>query len=190
MKKICALLGAVAILFGAAVPTQAKDYNRIGVTYEGEMVDGDGHDFNLNGFGLGYIHGFGLSNRVPVYLETGLKFATGWGTKHDVDYTLLNLQIPLNVAYRVQLPRHAMSLVPYAGFNFKFNCYYNGEYKGHDYNLFDDPYDANVFQLGWHIGLGFNYSAFYAGMSFGIDFMRLAHGQHTMTFNIGVGYNF
>ena len=60
MKKIYALLGAVAILFGAAVPTQAKDYNRIGVTYEGEMVDGDGHDFNLNGFGLGYIHGFGL----------------------------------------------------------------------------------------------------------------------------------
>ena len=63
------------------------------------------------------------------------------------------------------------------------------------YNMFDKD-DVGKdgqwkrFQLGWHIGVGATYKAFYLGLSYGTDFMELAKKLNTSTFKIGVGYNF
>lgn len=46
------------------------------------------------------------------------------------------------------------------------------------------------FQLGWHIGAGFNYNQFYVGLSYGTDFIKIAEKVNTGTFSLGIGYNF
>lgn len=63
------------------------------------------------------------------------------------------------------------------------------------FSMFDKDYTGKDgqwkrFQLGWHIGVGVNYKAFYLGLSYGTDFMTIAKKVNTSTFKVGVGYNF
>lgn len=46
------------------------------------------------------------------------------------------------------------------------------------------------FQMGWHIGVGFNYNAFNFGISYGTDFIKLCKKTSTSTLAVGVGINF
>ncbi|MCM1370206.1 MAG: porin family protein [Candidatus Amulumruptor caecigallinarius] len=196
MKKFFAVaaLAAVAV-FGSNVKANAEDYNRVGLSYEMEMMNQKhGSDVNFNGFGVSYIHGFGLSSSTPIYLETGLKYMAGWGSKNDVDYSIMNFNIPVNVAYKFNFSDDTMSLVPYLGLNFKVNALAKAKIGGHSQNLFKDVneggIDANVFQMGWHVGLGYNYKMIYVGAEFGTDFIKFADNVHTMNLGVTVGYNF
>lgn len=55
------------------------DYNRIAVSYNNTHFGfneylGSDNNFNLNGFGVNYIHGFSVSKRFPIFVETGVNF--------------------------------------------------------------------------------------------------------------------
>lgn len=204
-------LVAVAMVTIFAFQGQAQDYNRLGLSYELEFLNPKyGDNTNLNSFGVGYLHGFGLSSSVPIYLETGLKMTAGfWGEseedsdeKYSVNIQKLSFAVPVNVAYRFNVG-NGLSIQPYLGLNLKLNALlqtketyseegYDDEKETYNWLKGDDA--ASVFQLGWHVGAGLNYHWLYFGLSYGTDFIKLnTHKDasiNSSTFNVTVGYNF
>ncbi len=134
--------------------------------------------------------------------------------------TTLSVSIPVNVAYKFNInndfsihPYLGLNLKfnALAQNKYKFDCedsdiqddvddLSDKEFEDsfgvpRSYSMFDKDYTGKDgqwkrFQLGWHIGVGVNYKAFYVGLSYGTDFMELAKKLNTSTFKIGVGYNF
>ncbi len=217
-------LAAVAMTLLFALQGNAQDFNRIGLSYELETLNQKhGDNWNLNGFGIGYLHGFQLSSKVPVYLETDLKITAGfWGDsekddedqygyiEYNYNLTKLSIAVPVNVSYMLKL-QNGISIQPYLGLNFKINALANYKTEGNLYEEEDNYYElvdsasetvnllkgegsANVFQLGWHVGVGFNYRWFNFGLGYGTDFINFSsHKPYTIsssTFSLTVGYNF
>jgi len=177
-----------------------NDYNRIGVSYNNEhygfndeMKADMGMDgIGLNGFGIDYIHGFHISESLPLFLETGLNFNYNFGSKDLIDedddtFTLkmqdMNFQVPVNVAWRFGITED-LSIAPYVGLNFKLHLMsrMKGEYDGADTEWIDVFSDSdedmgdkdetwNRFQMGWHVGVGFQYQPLYLGVQYGTDFI-------------------
>lgn len=125
----------------------AEDYNRIGISYNNNhfgfnnwlkdgafegLIDG----ISLNGFGINYTHGFGLSQSTPIFIETGINANFGFGStdtqltfsdgyddysgKLELKAQNINLQVPVNFVYRIAASDD-VTIAPYAGLNFKFN---------------------------------------------------------------------
>lgn len=213
-------LVAVAMTLVFALQGHAQGYNRIGLSYELETLSQKHADnTNLNGFGIGYLHGFRLSSSVPVYLETGLKMTAGFWSdseteddyniyEYDYNMTKLSLAVPVNASYRFDL-KNGMSIQPYLGLNFKFNLLADCKIKESEYdeddfeliesdsvtiNLLKGENAANVFQLGWHVGVVYNYRWLNFGLSYGTDFIKFSsqkpYSVNSSTFNVTVGYNF
>lgn len=224
-------------------------YNRFSVSYINETIKPDFKDADnqsTSGFGLKYIHGFSLSNTLPLFLETGLDlhvgfwsdtndYTVGYGNEsygyvpYDAEWkqklTTMNLAIPVNIAYKFNI-NEDFSIQPYLGLNFKFNVLgkiknsieitdnasnagelqekiddlSDKEFEEHfmkkEVNMFDKDDTGSKdsawkrFQMGWHIGVGFNYKAFNIGVSYGTDFIALCKKTNTSTFAVGVGFNF
>lgn len=168
-------------------------YNLVGVSYDNLRLSGKNYDFGndkswgLNGFGVEYTHGFSLSSSLPMYLEAGFKFNIGYGSKSiDEDYDdysykikmqMMRLNVPVSYAWRFNVG-DGMAVTPYAGLDFRFNVL--GRIKANDdewmsvFNEDDMGEDEtwNRFQLGWHIGVGFNYKHLYVGVNYGTDFIN------------------
>ncbi len=199
MKKTIVTTAACLLALGTTLPANAEGYNRAGLSYDLEMMSGGGDSESLNGFGLSYTHGFSVSPKLPMYVETGLKMYMGfYGDKiggADVNLTKLTFAIPVNFTYKFPFAANKMSISPYVGLNFKLNALAKMKASVGGYSetvsLFDkDTWDANVFQMGWHIGANYQYSCFYAGLSFGTDFIRFAEDVNTSNFAVTVGYCF
>ena len=90
----------------------------------------------MTGFSLGYTKGFSIAKQVPLFLEVGInaRYAFKKLDKDDMDaledmdgyemeckYSLLSLDVPLNIAYKFSFPNSNVALVPYIGINFKGN---------------------------------------------------------------------
>lgn len=183
------------------------DYNRASVMY----VNRDYGNFSTNGFELGYVHGFSFTKKVPLFFQTGLKMDMGfWGSsgsdvfddiklKGNLDVTTMSFSVPLDIAYKVVLgDSRSVALTPYAGLNAKLNALADvkakvsagGQSASETVSLFDDA-GMRRFQLGWHVGVGLSFSRLYVGAQYGTDFISIVEeGNHTPTFNIGVGFNF
>ncbi|MCM1503645.1 MAG: porin family protein [Muribaculum sp.] len=192
---------------GSSSSADTDGYNRVGISYENVNIDPKGGDgIGLNGFGISYIHGFSVSSTLPIFVETGLKYSAGFHSDSEGDYydddleikhTFMSLSVPVNVAYKFAVGE-GMSIQPYLGLNLKLHLVgkekyeYDGESES--ISVFDDDdMDGDAwkrFQLGWHIGAGFNYNKFYVGLSYGTDFIKIAKKVNTGTFSVGVGYNF
>lgn len=203
MKKIFLSAVMTALFVCGTQTVKAEDYNRLGVSYELENWNvKHGDNIALNGVGVNYIHGFGLSKNVPVYIETGVKLMAGFGQlKEDgekYDYSTMNVSVPANVAYKFSFADGNMALTPYFGVNFKFNVLAKEKSDGYTFNLLkdidDDGADASIFQAGWHIGLGYNFRSAYIGVEFGTDFNNFVSvGDYKISsnnFNVTLGYNF
>ncbi len=157
--------------------------------------------------GIGANFGFYSDVIDPDFLECG---------ELKSKMTTISLSIPVNVAYKFNV-NSDFSIQPYLGLNLKFNVFAQSKQSasiddeeyfenrfGEDYDLdrYEEKYNMfdkddvgkdgqwKRFQLGWHIGVGATYKAFYLGLSYGTDFMELAKKLNTSTFKIGVGYNF
>lgn len=175
-----------------SVEKQKKGYNRLSVAYDAEFYTGDAllKSITGNGFNVMYNHGFGLSSKIPIFLEVGvgLGYNVGKNTQYEegnyedkLQLSNLWLKVPVNVSYKVNLT-DKISLLPYTGINFKVNAlgdykieeYYKGEKEDEDsYSIFDDDMGGKRFQMGWQIGVGVNISKLYVGIQYGIDFMPL-----------------
>ncbi len=219
MKIKALILGAAMAV--AAFPVMADGYNRVTVSYENESYSpgGDFDDmkgFSANGFGIEYTRGFGVAS-FPLYIEAGLKATFGfhnesekeYGVKIEDKFTAISLNIPVNVAYRIDLGANNMSVTPYTGLNFRVRCTaqnkltasYQGEKESETVSWFDsDEWDptAKRFQMGWNIGARFNYGPFGIGLGYTLDFMRFYNVDEdgykghisTGTFNVGLSYTF
>lgn len=175
-------------------------YNRIGLSFNNTTFssNSDAEDIfdgsiSTNGFGIDYIHGFSLSSSMPMFIETGANLNFNFGSKGYEGSKLLvqnfNLQIPVNYVYRFTLADN-FSLAPYVGLNFKLNLatrfketledgyiWDNGSEEDSDWeSAFDKDTMGNDgtwnrFQMGWHIGVGVQYSKLHLGLQYGTDFI-------------------
>lgn len=121
-------------------------WQRVTVSFNPTKISYDYDDadpMKMTGFSVGYAKGFSIAKQVPLFLEAGInaQFAfkkldredledtgfdapsTGGSNEYDIEtkFTTMNLNIPVNLAYKFSLNNGKTSLVPYAGINFKFN---------------------------------------------------------------------
>lgn len=226
MKKVFLTLACAA----CTMALSAEDYNRIGISFdhtgysfnkelwatENSNLKDPVKGFGMNGVGINYIHGFSLSESIPLYLETGANIDFMFGSKKIYDdaeskNTLktsnINMQVPVNIAYKFNI-NDDFSITPYLGINFKvnFSTKFKGEYenkitgekeKTDWFSLYSsedivkyysgwEPEDGpisdeakekaddlkwNRFQMGWQVGVGFQYKPIYLGVQWGTDFI-------------------
>jgi len=236
MKKFITLAAVCGLAFSASAQLASdmdlktldapSSYNLVGISYDNTSLNGKNYEFGdndkslgLNGFGLEYVHGFSVSSTLPMYVEAGLKFSMGFGSKSEKEnryewkesYQMMRLSIPVSYAYRFNIG-DGMSLTPYAGLDFRFNLTAKGKYEetydgdtdeGDWVSFFDEDKVGkddtwNRFQMGWHIGARFEYSRIFLGVNYGTDFLKLynydeSDGKaHINTGNLAVtvGYRF
>lgn len=187
-----------AALIAASVSMNAQDYNRVALSYDYtglnfnkdmDMFDTEkAETLGTNGFGLNYIHGFGVANNMFVETGANVDFLFGSRTEKfdEGEYTFktqnINLQVPVNFVYRFNITE-GVSIDPYVGLNFKLH--FSERLKEGDdeddkwMSVFDDgqggmgskDYTWNRFQMGWHVGVGVNYEKYYLGVQVGTDFI-------------------
>lgn len=117
----------------------------------------------------------------------------GYSSTGKVSTKFLGLTVPVNVVYKWNVPNTDVNIAPYVGIYFRGNLLgktkneWEYSYSGYGYSksdsgesdfswfndLDDDEepgYEASRFSFGWNIGLGFEYSKFYVGVSYAKDF--------------------
>lgn len=180
------------------------------------------------GFSLGYSRTFGLSQNIPLFLEVGggLQYShknydySIEGYKKNLDFSqsfnMISLKVPVNIAYKFDIPNSTVSIIPYTGFHFRFNIVgttknnfegdwddlYEYERKeveeidGESINVFDKDdmgsSDAtwNRFQIGWHIGTNVTFGKFLVGVDYGLDFSEISKNTTINGATIRLGYTF
>jgi len=197
-----------------------ENWNRVFVSYNPMSLKTsieDGADLDLNGFSVGYSHGFSLSRNLPLFIELAPQVTYAFAKEDTIDIleegsyyeeiaaeisrSYLALNVPVSVAYKFSLRNENISLVPYLGLNFRGNILAkekftsDGESDGAKMNCFDEndmgeDYTWNRFQLGGQVGVGMNYKHLYVGVGYTFDFMELAKKTKVSMVNITVGYNF
>lgn len=187
---------------------------------------------SANGFGINYTHGFGLGEKpmfIETGLSFVAAFGKT-NDVVDVDYyyddfstwheKLQNmfLSVPVNYVYRFNVGEK-FTIAPYAGINFKLNLigkmkeHYEDEdgveesewinvYSSDEKNMGDKDLTWNRFQMGWQVGVGFEYSKVYLGVQYGTDFIpayshKFSEGGISLTpkvntgaLKVSVGYTF
>ncbi len=210
LYKALALAGVLAVAGSAS----AEDYNRVAISYDNTHY-GYNKDykaeydvdpsFSTNGFGLNFIHGFSLSNNLPMFLEVGGNVNFNFYSKTDESsiwdeplkyksqFQNINMQVPVNFVWRFNVVED-FTIAPYVGLNFKLNfmsrmrAYIDGDWEDKAEedetkewtNLFSDSKDKGVgdkdltwnrFQMGWHVGVTFQYTQWSLGVQYGTDFI-------------------
>lgn len=109
--------------------------------------------------------------------------------------TNINLRVPVNFVYRFNVSDD-FKIAPYVGINFKLNLVtkykdtfdsslskdvleaagieegdWVNVYSDSKENMGDGDYTWNRFQMGWQIGVGFEYQKYYLGVQYGTDFI-------------------
>lgn len=192
--------GCMLAIAGTAM---AEGYNRAGLTYNlghynfnKEMKDEAGFSgFCTNGFGLNYVHGFGLSESLPMYLEVGGELNFNFANKKTFEdkedgiktfmlFQDINLNIPVNFTWQFDITDD-IKIAPYTGFSFKIHMMsrtkdkvegYGQKDESKWYSVYDKGEDAmdgdtwNRFQMGWQIGANGIYKNKYTvGLEYGYD---------------------
>ncbi len=170
----------------------ASGYNRIYVGPSVMRLTNFGYeqDVYLGGH-LGYQRGINLTkDRIPLFLQLGAEavYQTAEyisdvpvfdviGDKFqfiDGRYHFMSVSIPVNVSYR--FGKENFSVEPFLGMNFRGNIIGKLKYEdGSESDFFDS--DANRFQFGLNVGVGFNIYKFYVGYKFTPDFTNYEDGD-------------
>lgn len=222
MKKFFALaVMALAVAGVAKADDEIADYNRVAVSYDNTYYHNNWKEsdanWSTNGFGLNYIHGFKLSSSMPMFIELGgnidFMFYSDSEKDEGITYTDriqdINLQVPVNYTYRFNVADN-FSIAPYLGLNFKLHLLTQerGEVKGHGVNEKSDWvsfFDKDKvgegykrFQMGWQVGVNFQYTKFSLGIQYGTDFIPFfsykggdkTYRVNTNNLKVLVGYTF
>lgn len=130
---------------GSSYKVDLNGWDRVTVSFSPlkYITDIKGEDgFNMTGFSLGYEKGFSIAKNLPIFVATGVNMqyafksldhedlseaigsycSVSWnGGNYDLkaSYSTLNLKVPVNLAYKFTFGD--VSLIPYAGLNFKLN---------------------------------------------------------------------
>lgn len=190
------MIAIIAIIFNgfttyevAAQTTESSSfssgYNNLSLLYRNIDIE----DYNMNGFGIEWLHGFSVSAQYPVYIETGAGLNMGLkdaGSGAWAGYGYLN--VPVNGTYRFSLPNSNLNLSPYFGFVLKGNIIGTEDIATETQTWYSD-FNFKRFQMGWHIGCSLNYKKLHASISYGTDFIKIAKKTNVGTFSIGIGFN-
>lgn len=183
----------------------------------------------LNGLGLQYNYGIGIGN-LPMNVELGAKFSVGFlGKSYHEDEVnfkfntqMMRLSIPISYIYHFHL-KNNISIAPYVGLDFRLNLladtkvvgqveYYDPDTETYDIEEEDYKYSwfdkdemglnpAKRFQMGWHLGVRFEFNKVLLGIEGGTDFLPFwnytymankTKKEHINTSNlaISIGYKF
>ena len=207
---------------GSVLSMDTESYNRIYVGYSPFNAkykgDNNAKDLKMNGFTAGYLHGFSLSEKLPLFLEVGgnIQYFMGkqdgeivhndlYVEKTKSKYSLLSLNIPVNLAYKFSFADNTLGVTPFVGLNFRANLmgklkrestysYMEGS-ESTDCSLFDDSTDKmgddawKRFQVGFNAGVNLNYKAFSLGVYYTADFMpisKLKDENKEIKYNVGI----
>lgn len=207
---------------GSRMIKDTRDYNRFEFGYLPSAMSFDYDDApddeKFKGFEVGYIHGFNLTKKLPLFLELGgqiqyRSYKDSWsgeiyyeGYYFDTDITykekLLSINIPVNLTYRLNINKD-FAISPFFGFDFRINVIgkrpitveVEGESADEDYNLFDEDEMGKDntwkrFQAGWHIGVNLDWKALHVGVAYGTDMNEIAEKTKFKTTTVALGFNF
>ncbi|MDO4933924.1 MAG: hypothetical protein Q4E71_04885 [Prevotella sp.] len=200
-------LGASAQLVSSNTLTNkaSKNYSRLSVSYNSISMDKDWIDGGMNGFSLAWTKGISVSSSTPLFIETGLgatfAFKSDDNKYADVSHKFIGVTVPINLAYKWNISNTDINLIPFVGVYLRGNLYGNTNYSNDEYdidedtNWFDDYDDDGMeaarLSFGWNIGVGFEYSKLYVGLSYGSDFNEfIEKADKPGIFSATVGFNF
>ena len=188
---IRAFIFCVALLWGLLSTFCAKaqeSYNKVALGFESTHVTYDEDPTDVTrGISLGYAHGFGLSQNIPLFIETGAKLAWTHSVTHRNESLLsstekvdfLNVSLPVDFGYKFGLFSDNLGLMLFTGPNFRFNVIGRrqmtiGErekhYDSENFLKRDTDYAANIFQFGWRLGATVSHGPFSIGYALTYDF--------------------
>lgn len=223
MKKFLTIALGILTLGTASMAAQddaPATIQRVSVMYDLNTLSPKyGDNSYFNGVGAGYTIDFRVSNTLPLYVGTGLNLRAVFDKDKIIfsdDYdpvninvksTLLNLNLPINVSYRVPVADN-FYLTPQVGLDFRVQLFGQSRLDLDGYfpeidrtvseksklNLFskDDLGNEHLrrFQMGWHAGLNFEYCRVNLGLSYGTDFVKIHKNVGGSNFLVSLGYTF
>ncbi|MGI6233462.1 MAG: porin family protein [Prevotella sp.] len=168
------------------------------VNSDADDLDGGNAKTGLN---VGFVVGTQLTDRAPLYFETGLYYTEKGGKGyHDgskFTYGLNYLEVPLLLKYKYSVAPD-FTIEPFMGGYLA--CGVSGKIKDYGnreaYSSFDSDYDSSFkrFDGGLRLGCGFGFQMLYLGVSYDIGLANVGRSDfddtHTGTLNINVGVNF
>lgn len=165
------------LLLAAVSGASAQDYDKVSLSYDntkyainasvGAITTNS--DMQLNGLGVGYVHGFGVHKNLFVEAGANLNFLAG--SKNQVSMQNFNATIPVNVVYSFPITK-GVTITPYAGLNAKANIVTRGKANDEKWaNYHDGDAAYNRFQAGWQAGFRINYDNYFLGVEYGTDFI-------------------
>ena len=155
---------------------KTSGWNRFYVSYNPSKMTfdyDDADDVDFKGFTAGYLRGFSLTRKIPLYMEIGMAFQ--YRTYKDEEdgtvsyegytfdggytdkYTMMSLNIPVNLLYRFNI-NDDFSISPYFGLDFRINIsadrklevYIEDENESEEYDLFEkDEAQTAGFDDAW-----------------------------------------
>ena len=166
------------------------------VNSDDRFLDGGSVKTGLN---VGFVTGFQLAYRSPVYFETGLSYVEKGG-KGQYDgtkftYSLDYLELPLVMKYIYDVDP-AFSIQPYVGGYLAVGV--AGKIKDFNhrqaYSSFDNNEGFQRFDGGIKIGCGVQYDFMYAELGYDFGLSNISHNyfdtSHTGTLYATIGFNF
>ncbi len=203
--KSFALAASFVILGGTAANVRAEGYNQVNISYVNNSFSYGGaistDAYKLNGLGIEYLRGFGVSKSLPMFVEGGLNFNFAFGEVLDKPASHIGMAIPVSFAYKFNI-KDVFTIKPYAGIDFniglvgKNRLSNDGDEEAEWNNWYDTDEDSHWsrFNLGWHIGADFQYSHFIVGLKFTSDITKVYKNELTHVNNnviaVKLGYTF
>lgn len=150
------------------------------------------------GLSLGAVAGFPLTDRGPLYLETGLFYnEKGGKTTYEgkkMTYDLNYLEVPITVKYVVDVDGN-FSVQPFAGGYLA--CGVGGKIRNYGDRMLASSFSSQYFKrfdAGLRLGCGIGYDMFYADLSYDLGLANICHDEfdrsHNGSLSLTVGVNF
>lgn len=166
------------------------------VSSDDKTLDGGNAQTGLN---VGAVVGIALSERAPVFFETGLYYTEKGGKKKLDDgkkmtYDLNYLEVPLTVKYAYPIDDH-FSIQPFAGGYLA--CGVGGKIKNYREREADPSFSSDRFKRfdgGLRLGCGVAYDMFYADLTYDVGLANICHDEFDtshngcLTLNFGVNF--
>ena len=213
--KLMMLAVLVMVCSFAKAQTDFFFYGKNTVTLGFANLSAENSEEPLQGARLSYTHIFELTERAPIFLETGALFQYAKVDNVDVymgkdvrsEYSLGYLSVPVYLGYHFNIGETGLSVAPKVGLAAYYNMLANFDVmmkdKTFDIDWFDDA-NAKRFNIGWQVGLDVAFKKLVLAVTYGQDFNNfidnttVAVGNAELDFkeskwkrfNISIGYRF
>lgn len=148
------------------------------------------------GMNLGGVIGIRVSDSTPIFLESGLYYASRGAKKDKETITTHNLEIPILIKYGIQATDD-IAVLPYIGPYFSYGLGGKNKYEDNGIVVKDDTFDyLNRFDMGFKIGCGAEYNKLYLELGYQFGVANLAkdnpadESAHNGSLYVNFGVNF